>query len=114
MRFGFGERSGGDVEDATLHLPGERQLHAHETIDGHVPRLLAEQDRFDDVGREERQREKLADIGFSLPRRCGEVFEGSRLAGGERTPPLMRLAYGVNERAVHLLSVPKRSSGLTR
>jgi hypothetical protein len=29
----------GDIENAALRLPGERQLHAHETIDGQVPRL---------------------------------------------------------------------------
>ena len=70
-----------------------------------MPRLLAEQDRLDDVGREERQRENLADIGLCLPRYCGDVFEGSRFVGGQSIPPHMRLAYGVDQRAVHLRGI---------
>ena len=39
----------GDIENAALRLPGQRQFHAHEAIDVEVPRLLAEQDSLGDA-----------------------------------------------------------------
>jgi len=49
-----------------MRLPGQRQFHAYEAIDGEVPRLLAEQDSFGDVRREEREGKELSHVGFRL------------------------------------------------
>ncbi len=79
MRFGFwGIGSGADVEEAALLLPGERQFHADEPINGDMPWLSTAEDRLGDVRRQKGKRQKLANISFRLSCGNGEGFSTPR------------------------------------
>lgn len=85
-------------EAADLRVPGERQGHADQALEGEIGRQGAVEDAGLDRGREEGQRRAVAQKAFGLALAPGNVGERHSLA--QKCGPAMGLGESANEGGV--------------